>query len=227
MPGMSHFHRQMDDLKDHLLEMGGVVEQVLADAVAALANNDRDLAQKVIKADRRIDLMENEIAERCLSLLATQQPVAVDLRFLSSSLKITRFLERLGDQCVNLAERVLALEDMDQGELSPTLREMGLIAREMTRGALDALAARDVSLAQHIVERDDELDRLNRDFLEEMIGRMTREQRVIRSGVEYILASRHLERVGDEATNVAEEVVFQVEGTVIRHQEPEHAVGPL
>jgi phosphate transport system protein len=224
---MSYFHRQMDDLKDHLLEMGGVVEQVLADATAALVKKDQGLAQEVIKADRRIDLMENEIAERCLSLLATQQPVAVDLRFLSSCLKITRFLERLGDQCVNLAERVLALGEMDASEVSPTLSEMCLISREMTRGALDALAARDVSHAQLIVERDDELDKLNRDFLEEMIALMNQEQRVIRSGVEYILASRHLERVGDEATNVAEEVVFQVEGTVIRHQDPEPSVGPL
>ena len=142
-------------------------------------------------------------------------------------IKITSFLERMGDQAVNLAQRVEVLAEMSQSEPPATLLEMGDISREMAKACLDAFVAEDVAKATAVLVRDDELDHLCRTFLEEMITWMTEERRVIRRGVEYVLASRHLERIGDEATNVAEEVVYLVEGRIIRHGgKPETATGP-
>jgi phosphate transport system protein len=145
--------------------------------------------------------------------------VAVDLRFITSAMKINTFLERMGDQAVNLAERVQELAEMEPFDIPPVLQQMAQIAQEMTRQCLDAFVRRDVSMAYAVCARDDELDTLNRQLLEEMIGWMMREHRPVLRGVELIIAGRHLERIGDEATNISEEVVFLVEGTVIRHQE--------
>lgn len=215
---LSRFHRDMDALKDQVLQMGDLVEQALADASAALLNRRPLLARKVIDDDGHTDQMENEIEARCVRLLATQQPVAVDLRFIAGALRITRDLERLGDQCVNLAHRTIDLCRQEPLVLPQTLRDMVDIARQMTRSVLNALAGQNTALAEEVIARDDQLDDLNRKLLEEMILWMNQEQRVIRRGVELIIASRHLERVGDEATNVAETVVYMVRGEVIRHQ---------
>lgn len=217
MQGLSYFHRRMQEVKEDLLKMAGRAEEAVYTATQALVQRDRELAKAVIQGDRRIDLMQNEIEERCISLLATQQPVAVDLRFLSAVIKITTFLERMGDQAVNLAQRVEVLADMSPSETPPTLLRMGAISREMAKDCLDAFVAEDVAKAEAVLARDDELDHLCRSFLEEMITWMNDERRLIRRGVEYILASRHMERIGDEATNVAEEVVYLVEGRIIRH----------
>lgn len=228
MTSISQFHRDMDSLREMTLEMAGLVEHALADSVTALLQRRPHLARKVIESDWRVDHMENELEERCLTLLATQQPVAVDLRFIAGTIRLTRDLERLGDQCVNLSQRALDLCKQEPTHIPNTLVEMTEIAAEMTRGALDALAGQDTELAERIIKRDDDLDALNRDFLEKMITWMNNEQRIIRRGVDLILASRHLERVGDEATNIAETVVFLVKGEIIRHQMVgESSVGPL
>ncbi len=223
---LSRFHRDMDALKDQVLQMGDMVEQALADASAALLNRRPLLARRVIEDDGRTDQMENEIEARCVKLLATQQPVAVDLRFIAGALRITRDLERLGDQCVNLAHRTIDLCSQEPLVLPQTLRDMVDIARQMTRSVLNALASQNTTLAEEVIARDDQLDDLNRKLLEEMILWMNQEQRVIRRGVELIIASRHLERVGDEATNVAETVVYMVRGEVIRHQPAVEASQP-
>jgi len=220
MPGVSHFHRQMREVKEDLLMMAGLVEEAIHQATDSLGQRDAQLAQKVIAGDRRIDLMQNQIEERVFTLLATQQPVAVDLRFLSASIKICSFLERMGDQAVNLAERTQTLAELGPMDNPPQLAAMGELAREMTCLCLDAFVESGVELARKVIKRDDELDALNVELLEAMVGWMTEERRVIRRGVELILASRHLERIGDEATNIAEEVVFLVEGRIIRHNSP-------
>jgi phosphate transport system protein len=208
--------------------MAGLVEESIHEAVDSLTARDTVQAKEVIETDRRIDLMQNQIEERVFTLLATQQPVASDLRFLSAAIKICSHLERMGDQAVNLAERALLLADMDPMDPPRRLVAMGEVAREMTCLCLDAFVQNNVDLAKSVIKRDDELDDLNLHILEDMVEWMTREQRVIRRGVELILASRHLERVGDEATNIAEEVVFLVEGEIIRHQPPaDDSVGPL
>lgn len=228
MQTISHFHRQIREVKEDLLMMAGLVEESIHEAVDSLTARDKVQAQGVIDTDRRIDLMQNQIEERVFTLMATQQPVASDLRFLSAAIKICSHLERMGDQAVNLAERTLLLADMEPVEPPRRLVAMGELAREMTCLCLDAFVQNNVDLAKSVIQRDDELDDLNLHILEDMVEWMTREQRVIRRGVELILASRHLERVGDEATNIAEEVVFLVEGHIIRHQgSTDDSVGPL
>ncbi len=229
MNTISSFHRQIREVKEDLLMMAGLVEESIHEAVDSLTSRDKDQAQEVIATDRKIDLMQNEIEERIFTLMATQQPVASDLRFLSAAIKICSHLERMGDQAVNLAERTLLLADMDPVETPRRLVAMGELAREMTCLCLDAFVQNNVELAKNVIKRDDELDDLNLHILEDMVEWMTREQRLIRRGVELILASRHLERVGDEATNIAEEVVFSVEGHIIRHKglAEEDSVGPL
>jgi phosphate transport system protein len=215
---ISHFHRQMEQVKEDLLRMAGLVEEAIFEAMKALTSRDVRLARMVIQSDRRVNALENLIEGNCIKLLATQQPVAVDLRFITSAMKITTFLERMGDQAVNLAERAQELSELDPVEIPATLQQMARTAQEMTRKCLDAFVKRDIPLAFEVCAQDDELDALNRLLLEEMMGWMMREQRVVQRAVELIIAGRHLERIGDEATNISEEVVFLVEGTVIRHQ---------
>jgi phosphate transport system protein len=214
----SHFHRQMREIKDDLLGMAGLVEAAIQDAYESLIHRKGTLAQSVIDGDRRIDLLENEIDDKAITLLATQQPVAVDLRFLSAAIKICSFLERMGDQAVNLAWRSLTLNEMDPMEISERLGQLYDIAREMVHDSLNAFAKGNPEEARKVIARDDEADKLTRFFLEDNIRWMNRESRVIPRGVELILASRHLERIADGATNIAEETVFQVEGEIIRHQ---------
>jgi len=213
----TRFHQELEEVREDLANMAGMVELSIHHAMTALVNCDAQAAREVIDGDRRIDLLENEIDQRCIALLATQQPVAVDLRFLASTIKVCSFLERMGDQSVNLAWRARVLSEICPDEVPPKLHEMARIAREMTGQCLDAFLREDCDLAYSVLKRDDDLDRLCREFLEESIEHMAAEQRVIRRGVEFILASRHLERIGDGATNVAEEVVYLVEGRVIRH----------
>lgn len=211
-------HRELSRVKEELAKMGGMVEGAINKACQALNKRDTSAAHEVILGDRPIDLMQNQIEKHCLALLATQQPVAVDLRFLAGAIIICLFLERMGDQAVNLAQRVMVLSRLQFSDCPPTLLTMANIAKDMTKDCLDAIARDNVGLAQHVMQRDDELDDLNHGFLEEMVQWMTGEQRLIRRGIEFILASRHLERIGDLATNVAEQVVYLVEGRIIRHQ---------
>lgn len=225
---VTQFHRQMQQVKEDLVKMAGLVEQALYGSIESLANRDVNKARGIITGDRRIDLMENALDRACLTLLATQQPVAVDLRFLASALKVCTFLERMGDQAVNIAQRALAICELHPTTVPTTIITMGDIAREMTASALDAFMREDLELAGKVIKRDDDLDTLYRVFLEEMLQWMTDEHRLIRRGVEYILASRHLERIGDEATNIAEEAFFLVEGRIVRHGgENDVSVGPL
>lgn len=221
MNNISHFHRQMREVKEDLLMMAGLVEESIHEAVDSLIGRDKVQAHEVIDTDNRIDMMQNQIEERVFALMATQQPVASDLRFLSAAIKIASHLERMGDQAVNMAERTLILAEMEPVDSPRRLVAMGELAREMTCLCLDAFVQNNVELAKNVIKRDDELDDLNLHILEDMVEWMTRERRVIRRGVEIILASRHLERVGDEATNIAEEVVFLVEGHIIRHKAPD------
>ena len=221
MTTQSHFVRQLEEVKEDLLGMAGLVEAAIQDSFNALITRSSGLARRVLEGDRRIDLLENQIDEKTIVLLATRQPVATDLRFLSSTLRIVSFLERMGDQAVNLAWRAITLCELEPLDSKQPLLDMYGIARDMTRDCLDAFARRNVEQAREVIMRDDDLDNLNRQFLEDSILWMHQDQRFMRRGVELILASRHLERIGDEATNIAEEVVYLVEGEVIRHQGPE------
>ena len=221
------FHQELDNIREDIAKMGGMVEKTIHTAVEAMVKVDSQQAQDVVRRDREIDLMQNSIERQCMALLATQQPVAVDLRFLAGAIMICLFLERMGDQAVNLAWRTISLASREPSQIPPSLLTMCEIAKEMTKDCLDAVAKDEVHLARHVIERDDELDKLNRAFLMEMVQGMIEENRLIRRRVEYILASRHLERIGDEATNISEQVVYLVEGRIIRHAGDEAAIGPL
>ncbi|MEW5722781.1 MAG: phosphate signaling complex protein PhoU [Thermodesulfobacteriota bacterium] len=215
----THFEQEMERIKEELLMMGGLVEEAVHESTQALARRDLEQARRVLRNDSRINVLENTIDAHCIRMIARHQPVAVDLRFLTAALRICAVLERIGDQAVNVSDRVLALGDMPPMEgMPPTLLEMCELARDMTRKCLDAFVRQDIPLAYQVCCQDDEMDDLNRRILEEMIEWMMKEQRLIRRGVEIILTGRHLERIADLATNVSEEVVFMVEGTVIRHQ---------
>jgi phosphate transport system protein len=213
----SHFHKEMEGIKEELLKMAGLVEKAIHDATLSLTQRNEQVAREVIKGDQRINALENRIEGKCIRLLATQQPVAVDLRFITSAMKINSFLERIGDQAVNLAERAQTLNELLPMDVPRTLLQMAELAETMTRQCLDAFVRKDVAMAYEVCTADDELDKGNRLLLEEMMAWMMDEKRVLRRGVEWIIAGRHLERIGDEATNIAEEVVFLVEGRVIRH----------
>lgn len=218
MTNESHFHKQMQEVRSDLMRMAGLVEEAIHDASSALARRDTEQALRVISKDRPIDMMQNQIEERCITLLATQQPVAVDLRFLAAVIKICAYLERMGDQAVNIAQRSLALKELLPTEVPATILDMADISQDMARTCMDALANGDLQLVCKVIARDNDLDALNRQVLEDMVEWMANEQRLIRRGVEFILAARHYERIGDEATNIVEEVVFLVEGRIIRHQ---------
>jgi len=218
MNTLNHFHRRIEEVKEDLLIMAGLVEGAIHDASRVLGSQDRNLAREVIENDRRIDLLQNRIEEKVFTLMATHQPVAGDLRQLSAYLKIVSFLERIGDQAVNLAQRALELMKLGPLEIPQMIVDMGHIAQGMTKSSLDAVVRRDVDLAAQVLRRDDQLDDMCRAVLEDMVGEMTREQKVTRRGVELILASRHLERIGDQACNIAEDVVFLVKGEIIRHR---------
>ncbi len=212
------FDKELNELKEELLKMSGLVESAVDGAARALKGREADLARKIIEGDAAIDDLENAVDEQCLRLLATRQPVARDLRFIAAVMKICSNLERIADQAVNVADRVLVLAGLEPIEVPPTVLEMAGEAQEMVGDSLNALVGHDTALAYAVCRRDDHIDALNRRLLEEVISGMMSGRRLTRRGLEIILAGRHFERIGDEATNISEEVVFLVEGTIIRHQ---------
>ena len=215
----THFQKQLEEVKDELLRMAGLVEETIDLATRALVRRDTEAAKRIIEGDARIDALENSIEDRCVTLLATQQPVAVDLRLIATAMRISTYLERMGDQAVNLCYRNLTLAETEPIRVPPLITEMAELAQRMVKESLDSFVRRDVELAVRVLKTDDELDDMNRRILEEMIQYMIGENLVIRRGVELILAGRHLERIGDESTNISEEVVFLVEGRSIKHKD--------
>lgn len=225
MMELSSLHREINVCRDELLNMGGLVEEAVDGAIQALKNRDAQSARRVISADSRIDHMENKIDERCLKLLATQQPVAQDLRFLTSVLRIIGYLERIADEAVNLSQRAQTIAGLDPIEIPFTIFEMATEAQKMITDSLNAFVQGDIHLARTVCRRDDIVDQLNHNLLEEMISVMMSERRMTRSGLEIILAGRHLERMGDLSTNISEAVVYMVQGTIIRHQPNSSSAG--
>jgi phosphate transport system protein len=215
----SYFHQQLQLVRDDLLKMAELAEEAIGAAGAALAKGDADLAQKVIDGDRRIDILQNRIEHRCITLLATQQPVAVDLRFLSAAIKVCAQLERIGDHAKKVSKATLRLMGLPSMAAPANLLSMAALAREMTRVCVGAMSMGDAEAALRVIGMDDDLDSLEQLLRKDLIQRMAQDTGIISAGVEYILAARHFERIGDEATNIAEEVVFQIEGRVIRHQD--------
>ena len=212
-----HFVQKIDALKAQLLQMGGRAESIIGKSIEALRRRDPALAQQVIEDDRAIDLLEIEIEERCVELLALLQPLATDLRFITAALKISNDLERVGDHGVNIAGSALRLAA--EPELKPLvdIPRMATLAAGMLREALDTFVKRDAETARKLVRRDDEVDALNRQLFRELISYMIEDPRSITRAMELVLVARNLERVADLATNIAEEVVFIAEARIIKH----------
>jgi len=220
-----HFEQQIDELKTQLLQMSGLSERIVRKAVEALQRRDAALAAEVRADDRAIDRLEIEIEERCIGLLALQQPLARDLRLITSAIKISNDLERVGDHGVNIAGCAQELVRWPALRPLPDLGQMTEGAIGMLRDALDAFVRRDADSARRLCRRDDEVDHLNRRLFGELLARMVANPGDIEPAMTLVLVSRNLERIGDLATNIAEEVVFIAEARVIKHHAEEAPAG--
>jgi phosphate transport system protein len=219
-----HFEREIEALKEQLLLMGGRSEQIVRKAIESLVRRNAEQAGTVFEDDRHIDRLEIEIEERCIKLLALQQPLATDLRFIMSALKISNDLERVGDHGVNIAQSATRLSAEPLLKPLVDIPRMADLATAMLHDALDAFVRGDSETARRLCRRDDEVDQLNRQVFRELISYMIESPATITRAMELILVARNLERVADLATNVAEEVVFINEAKIIKHHADE-AVG--
>ncbi len=217
-----HFQEELELLKTRLLEMGGLAEDRVRSAVRALVERDYATVEKVLVSDEAINRLHIEIDDRCFKLLALHQPMAVDLRAIVAAEKINTDLERVGDLAINIAEAVgRYLQHPSVKELIDIPR-MAVIAQGMLRDALDAFVRRDTNLAQAVLDRDDELDALKTQVFRDLLNHMLRDPATIEPGLDLVLISRHLERIGDHATNIAEDVIFMVSARDVRHHQEEH-----
>jgi len=212
-----HFHEELSNVKVRLLTMSGEAEAALGLAVEALLERSTEKAQQVIANDHAIDAMEVEVEEQCISLLALQQPMARDLRMLTSALKIANALERVGDHAVNIAQSAQRLSEKQPITPEPEIVEMARLTRAMLSDALEAFIRGDADAGREICRRDDKVDALHRSTFRILLTHMMEDPHNIGSGMELFLVSRNLERVADLATNIAEDVVFLVEGKSIKH----------
>lgn len=212
-----HFDEQLRELSQELLKMGGLVEESISRSVKALVDRDQALAEEIIRCDDRINMMEIEIEENCLKLLALHQPAGSDLRFITMVMKIVNDLERIGDQAVNICERTLEL--LKAPVLKPLIDipRMAVLSQKMVKDSLDAFVSRDSKQARSVCERDDQVDSLKDQILRELLTYMMEDSSAISRAVDLILIARHLERIADHATNIAEDVIYMVEGKTIKH----------
>ena len=217
-PMSMHLQRQIDRLKRSLLSLAGMAEEAVESATRAIETRNVELAQRVIKDDRQIDQMEIEVEEECLHTLALHQPVAFDLRFVVSVLKINSDLERIGDLAVNIAEQAQFLADLTPLDPVPfDLPRMWAQVRSMLKDSLDALVNIDVKLAQEVCHRDDGVDDLHRRVYVEVEAALSTDRSNVPQLVHLLSVSRNLERIGDHAVNIAEDVQYMALGDFTRH----------
>ena len=212
------FDEELQSLKERLAAMAGLAEQSIGRSIRALVDRDATLARAILQEDLVINRLEVEIEEACLGLFARYQPEARDLRFIAMVFKIVNDLERVGDQAINISERTLTL--LNEPLLKPLIDipKMATIAQHMLKDALDAFVHQDAELARAVCRRDDEVDRLNDQLYQELVGYITQDPGTVARAVDLILIGRHLERVADHATNIAEDVYYLVRGTTMKHR---------
>ena len=216
--GFRHFHEQLAELKQRLLDMAGHAEELVDLSIDSLRERDAVKAEAVLTADAEIDAIELEVEQRAISLLALQQPMARDLRFIVGAIKISSDLERVGDHAVNIAQATLRL--LDSASVltpGPEIDEMARRARLMLGDALDAFIRADGTLGRNVCRRDDEVDALEETVFRVLLTHMMENPAVISSAIQMLLVSRNLERVADLATNIAEDAVYLAEGKQIKH----------
>jgi phosphate transport system protein len=212
-----HLHRDLESLQRDLLALAASVEEAIHKAIRALQQREAEPAEQVIAGDTQIDQEENHVEEECLKLLALHQPVAVDLRRIAAALKINTDLERMADLAEDIAERALHLAGLPVVPVPEALQRMTDLTTTMVRQSLDAFVNLDPRLARRVCRLDDEVDRYNNEIIKELIGMMQQSPAKVEAGLSLFSATRHLERIADHATNIAEDVVYLVEGNIIRH----------
>jgi phosphate transport system protein len=220
-----HFHEELSQLKQRLLAVSAEAEDAVAAAVDALLTRDREKAEAVIHGDHAIDALESGIEEHGFQLIALHQPLARDLRLTFSAIRIVNDLERVGDHAVNIAQSAERLVEYPHIVPEPEIVEMARLARQMLADALAAFVRSDAPLARDVCRRDDAVDALNDSVYRILLTHMMEDPRTIGSGMELLLVSRNLERVADLATNIAEDVVFLVEGKTIKHHAEDGGAG--
>jgi phosphate transport system protein len=213
----TRFHQGLDELRSKLLAMGGMAEQAVERATAAYHKRDAKLCQAVFDGEQKINSIEREIDEQALDLLAMQQPMAVDLRFITAVMKINADLERVGDQAVNIAERALAISQEPIVDLPVDIPRMAATVSGMVRRALESFLDGKAELAEAVLKMDDIVDRMNKENYVMLADRMHAEPAIISPALNALLVSRNLERVADHATNIAEDVIFWIRGADVRH----------
>jgi phosphate transport system protein len=213
-----HLQRDLDDLQRDLLALAGLVEAAVHKSIQALQERDLALAREVIAGDTQIDREENHIDEECLKILALHQPVAVDLRRIIAAMMINTDLERMGDLAEEIAERALHLAHPPLLPIPEKLQHMTDLTTMMVRQSLDSFVNLDIREAQTVMRMDDEVDRYNDEIIAELIRAMRGSPALVEAGLSMFSAVRHLERIADHATNIAEDVVYLIEGEIVRHR---------
>lgn len=230
MDRQRHFEEQLDILSEKILVLGGLVEEAIGKSVSALVDRDSDLAHQVIADDANVDRLELEIDQLCMEMLALQQPFARDLRFVTTAMKITTDLERIGDLAGNISERAIELNEEPQLKPFIDIPLMARRAQEMVRGALDAFVRRDAKAAREVIRMDDDLDDRMEQIFRELLSFMLENPKAITRALRLTFVAKYFERIGDQATNVCEQVVYLAEGRVIKHpmlaRAPRDPAGP-
>src|SRR5260370_11326556 len=211
------FHQELEELKHRILAMAGMAEQAIDLSVEAYSNRDPALCQRVITNEAAINRAEVEVDEFAVDLLAMQQPMAVDLRFILAVIKINADLERVGDQAVNIAQRVMNMIELPASELPVDIPAMAGRVRAMVRDALRSFIEGDTELARHVLQADDEIDRMNHEAFASLSRYMQTQPDGAVQALDALSVARNLERVADHATNIAEDVIFWVRGADVRH----------
>jgi len=212
-----HFETDLQALKNRLLNMGALVEERVHGAIQALMERNLEAADAIAHGDEEVNALQIEIDDRCIKLLALQQPMASDLRLITSAMKINADLERIGDQAVNIAQRALELGREPQLKPYVDLPRMAEKAQRMVKESLDAFVSRDTALAREVCGEDSAVDALREQVFRELLTFMMEDPRTIPRAIRLILISRFLERVADHATNIAEMVIYMVESKMVRH----------
>ncbi|HET7746939.1 MAG TPA: phosphate signaling complex protein PhoU [Vicinamibacteria bacterium] len=220
-----HFEVELQALKNRLLRMGALVEERVHAAMQALMERRIEAAEEVVAGDDEVNSLQIEIDDRCLKLLALQNPRATDLRLITAAMKINADLERIGDQAVNIAENAIKVADHPPLRPILDLPRMAEMAEAMTRDSLDAFVRRDANMARDVLARDDEVDQLKDAIFRVLLTHMMADPGTIERALSLILVSRNLERIADHATNIAEDVIFVVEAKDVRHHHEERSAG--
>jgi phosphate transport system protein len=216
-----HIERQIEGLKERILRVGTLVEEAISKSITALINHDSALAQRVIMNDEEIDRMEVEVEEECMKILALYQPVAADLRFVVAVLKINNDLERMGDLARNIAKRVTQLSAGRPYDLPREIRTMAMQAQEMVKQCLDAVVNGDPALARQVRAEDDIVDDARLEVRRQVMRSIKDDPESLESLLWINSVSKHIERIADMATNIAEDVIYMVEGEIVRHRAEE------